>query len=456
MKSILAVLAVLFIPLFSLSADLKEPSNKADYLIIAPKSFENTLQYFIGWRTQKGLNVKFCSTEEIYSEFNGNLSEQEAIRSFVSYAFENWQSPKVKYTLLAGGINLIPSFKIASKYTSLGEDSISSDRLFGITGSDFNAPPSLMVGRIPARNESELIDFINKIIKFEDDFNFSDYKFDLTVLTEKKGPEGDLFIQLAEQIKNKHFVNANYKLISTKSDTNDPQIRTELINTINNGTLFLCNIMHANMFHWGYSEVFADSGIDNTLFSGPPLIFTAITSNQNCYYAESKSLLEQLLIKGSGGAVASLTSTGLAYLTSNQDVVNSFFANLISKKVKTMGEAVQDINNSNYFVYFGDPALANPYRLTAGTPDNSLTCDEILVFPNPVSDVTHLLMNLKGENIAKVAIYDLIGGLMKDFGDITSLDGTPLNFDLSDFQTGIYLLKIQTNQRTIIRQIIKK
>ncbi|MCL5030006.1 MAG: C25 family cysteine peptidase [Bacteroidetes bacterium] len=82
-----------FIITLPVAAQLKSSNNQADYLAITPSQFENTLQPFIEWRQQKGLNIKVADLQQIYTEFPDS-SAQYSIKDFISYALTFWQNPK--------------------------------------------------------------------------------------------------------------------------------------------------------------------------------------------------------------------------------------------------------------------------------------------------------------------------------------------------------------------------
>ena len=74
----------------------------------------------------------------------------------------------------------------------------------------------------------------------------------------------------------------------------------------------------------------------------------------------------------------------------------------------------------------------------------------ISVYPNPVSDI--LRINSTSKNINNLKIFGLSGLLLTTYNS----DGRQIEFDLSAYQAGIYLLQIETDTDLLIRKIIKK
>ena len=79
-------------------SDLAETANGADYILITHKD--------IGWdgsgsaypwlddlaalRQAQGLRVKLVNVQDIYDEFSYGLVTPQAIKDFLTYAYENW------------------------------------------------------------------------------------------------------------------------------------------------------------------------------------------------------------------------------------------------------------------------------------------------------------------------------------------------------------------------------
>ena len=74
----------------------------------------------------------------------------------------------------------------------------------------------------------------------------------------------------------------------------------------------------------------------------------------------------------------------------------------------------------------------------------------ISVYPNPVTDI--LRINSTSNKINKLKIISLSGQLLA----IYNFDGREVEFDLSVYQSGIYLLQIETDTDVLIRKIVKR
>ena len=103
---------------------------------------------------------------DIFDEFGYGLVSPQAIKDFITYAYENWQAPAPQYVLLVGDttydykdnrnlgtVNYVPGYLIYT--THLGE-TISDDWYVQVSGAD--AVPDLYIGRLPANSAAQAED----------------------------------------------------------------------------------------------------------------------------------------------------------------------------------------------------------------------------------------------------------------------------------------------------------
>jgi len=78
----------------------KALSTSYDMVIIAPSSFESTLQPLIDFKNSKGLTTTFKSMESILSEYTG-FDQPEQVKYFIKDAYDTWG---ITYVMLVGGL----------------------------------------------------------------------------------------------------------------------------------------------------------------------------------------------------------------------------------------------------------------------------------------------------------------------------------------------------------------
>lgn len=139
---------------------LRSTENGADYLIITCSDFYSAVQPLKTYRESTGYRVQIVDVQDIYDEFNWGIENPEAIKTFITYAYNNWVQPGVSYVLLfgdgtydfqnyssSGDRNFVPPY-LDEIDPWIGETS-TDNRYANISGDDIL--PDLFIGRLPAR-----------------------------------------------------------------------------------------------------------------------------------------------------------------------------------------------------------------------------------------------------------------------------------------------------------------
>jgi hypothetical protein len=71
-----------------------------DMVVIAPASFESSLQSLIDEKNAKGVKTIFKNVEDILNEYSG-YDPPEQVKYFIKYAYDTWG---IKYVMLVGGL----------------------------------------------------------------------------------------------------------------------------------------------------------------------------------------------------------------------------------------------------------------------------------------------------------------------------------------------------------------
>jgi len=159
----------------------------ADYLLIVPEALMAAAQPLADLRAGEGLRVIVAPLESVNDEFNGGRKSSYAIRRFIRYATDNWQS---RFVLLFGdgsedpmntlgqaGPDLIPVQKILGPVgvTAAGTfayEVVPSDTwyVWNVDGApDRGEPlvPELFIGRLPVNDVNQANAVVAKLIKYE-------------------------------------------------------------------------------------------------------------------------------------------------------------------------------------------------------------------------------------------------------------------------------------------------
>lgn len=162
-----------------------EDNLAADYLLVVPEQFLPAVDPLVSLRRAQGLSVLVAPLESVNDEFNGGRRSKWAIKRFVRYAYEHWQS---RFLMLVGdgsedgrhllndsGTDWIPAPVIRGPVAvAEGLEIIPSDPWYGWCLNDdpncFLQPlliPQVFVGRLPANSLQQATDMISKIVANE-------------------------------------------------------------------------------------------------------------------------------------------------------------------------------------------------------------------------------------------------------------------------------------------------
>ena len=135
--------------------------------------------------------------EDLFDEFGYGLVSPQAVKEFITYAYESWQSPAPQYVLLVGdtsydykdnwntgAVNYVPGHLIYTEH--LGE-TISDDWYVQVSGAD--AVPDLYIGRLPANSAAQAEAMITKIVSYESAANSKGWEKRLTLVADNQAEE---------------------------------------------------------------------------------------------------------------------------------------------------------------------------------------------------------------------------------------------------------------------------
>jgi Peptidase family C25 len=360
---------------------LKDPSNKADYLVIIPDAFLTPAWVLANHRRPQALKTLVVFMEDIMLEFNHGINHPEAVRDFLDYAYHNWSWPP-RYVVLMGegtfdykdfegyGENRIPPI-LATTPAGL----FAADNLFADVDGSNDMVPDISIGRLPAANKEELGAMIDKIIAYEQS---PEGDWSKHVLMSADAPDADDNFP-ADSDAVAGLLPEGYTLgrIYLSEYTLD-EGHQMLVDGIENGALLVNYLGKASMEHlapmWDSQaqqfEGLLDMNDAAFLENGNRLpVFLGMASSVGHFEVPGyESLAEELLLNPDGGAVAAWASTGLSQNDQARLLDEGLFRAIFADGEKVLGEAVlqalaqgaesgvDEYVLGNYTL-FGDPAL---------------------------------------------------------------------------------------------------
>ena len=282
----------------------------ADYLIITTPDFLEASSTLAVYRKNQGLSTMVVNLEDIMDEFNDGIFSPEAIRDFLSDAYQNWKKPP-RYVVLAGngtydyknnlgyGDCLIPVMMVSTP-----DGLFPSDNYFVDINGDH--VPEMAIGRLPAVTSEELMDMISKIGAYETAAG-GPWEKRILMLADKPDEGGD-FPTESNQVAS--LLSSKYTPIPI-SLTEHPldEARSLLLNGISSGAAYLNYIGHAGMDRLSKDGLLMSSDVNlMTNETGFPIV-TAMTCVVGQFSIPGyDSLAEELVLRPKGGAVCRLGS----------------------------------------------------------------------------------------------------------------------------------------------------
>ncbi|OLD64403.1 MAG: hypothetical protein AUI47_06175 [Acidobacteria bacterium 13_1_40CM_2_68_5] len=233
---------------------LHDPTNGADIVVIAARSAVDAstggaLDNLLAFRASaQGLTSKVVFIDQIYDEFSDGLRDPNAIRTFLSYAFDNWKGPSgtarspafvllvgdatsdYKNTLLRGDwVDQVPSQIMFARNSIFGYYA-SDNWLASFRGAD--QIPDVLLGRISTRTPAASAGVFDKIRRYEQSPPPGLWKGHVVLLAgdDKQPGNGDsvLFESIQNRLAATYFSASPYSLARSSASCNPgrPSCRT--------------------------------------------------------------------------------------------------------------------------------------------------------------------------------------------------------------------------------------
>lgn len=383
---------------------LLSPTNNADYIAIVHASLAGAVQPLLDRRAAEGLRVKKVDVQDIYDEVSGGRVDPEAIRTFLTYAYQHWnqtegqaaqgvQSPTPpQYVLLVGDghydfknhagsnlPNLIPPYLLHID-PFLGETA-ADNRYVSVDGPD-DILPDMHLGRIPAKTPADVTAYVAKVAAYEGTVDGDWQERTVFVADDYADPAGN-FHALSDIVRLNWLPPAYqsapiYYRMDASHDTG-PEMRAAIKTALNASAIYLQWFGHASQFRWGSVAMF-DILDPPTLDANAQLPFVAHYGCWSGYFIgiqgspqynrNEQALGEALLLTPGRGAIVDLSPSGLhigaALLDINKGLVKALFQDGVTRAGAAVDAARLDFfqNNSLWLdvidtsILFGDPALA--------------------------------------------------------------------------------------------------
>jgi len=373
------------------ASGLSGTANGADYILITHRDLgwdgeemRPWLSDLVSLRQGQGFRVEVVDVEDIYDEFTYGISTPQAVKDFLTHAYNNWTEPAPQYVLLVGdstydykdnwGLGTVNHLPVYLTFTQYLGETIADDWFVKISGGD--AIPDMYIGRLPAGSAEEASVMVNKIIAYETAPNTKTWEKNVLLFSDNQTEEYEaVFTTMSEDVASLIPVGFNSPFKGYLDDYLAPGDLTEDIKErINEGALIVHYSGHASTQIWAGENVFDNTDVSD-LTNGEKLPFFVSMSCLSGYFGypdawDFPSLAEALVRSEGKGAVAAFMPTGMSTPDGQHILDGALFDAIFTRDIRALGRAISLAKQtllanggSTYeeaadtFLLFGDPAM---------------------------------------------------------------------------------------------------
>lgn len=424
------------------TADIKSNISGTELIIITHKDFRAQAERYASYRSAQSpskLSSSIYYVDDILNEFSAGMMDPTAIRDFLKYAYDNWQT-KPLYVLFFGdgdydylniekeNKNFVPTYQTVESLDEIY--SYPTDDYFArVSGRDLRI--DLAIGRLNIQTISEAETVVDKIIKYENNLEKGLWRTNITLVADD-GPQeinvddGSLHTYQSENLSSRRIPSyfdqnklylAAYPTSISGLGRRKPDVNRAIINAVNNGTLILNFIGHGNPNVWAHENVFEKASTIPQLKNENFFFLTAATCDFGKYDDPSQQSSTEIMVNmKNAGAIGAFTAARVVFANLNAAINDSLYSNLFG---------VKDINNLPVRVgkaYF----LAKQFRTQDNDEKFHLFSDPAIRLLEPVLPTSIDSVNNKS---IKTSVQISALGDVNIKGTVANSDGSKSNYN---------------------------
>ena len=351
-------------------------THEADLIIISHRDFMAQAQAWATYRGDQGVDVEVVNFDEIADEFNYGVPTADSIEAFLNYAYNNWQGGPPQYVLLIGDATYDPRGYLSQAVTIDPGDYIPnyvSTRIVSTTFSETASDESLAdfdddglaelaVGRIPARQPSQVTDALTKTMNWEDTLGadplsqgalFASH-WDTSAPGSAEDPE-TLFQEMSKDLRDQLPPGTPSTMMNSLTSN-----ATTLASTMSTGKYVVNYSGHGSAGSWA-STYFQNANVPLLANGTNESLFTMLTCLNGDFVnpdADLTSLAENLLNWNNGGAVAAWSSTGLTTTDLQMPMGLKFYEEIGQGDIPRLGDLIKVAKGAVPVIYGTDVRLS--------------------------------------------------------------------------------------------------
>jgi hypothetical protein len=346
-------------------------SNRADWLLLAPREMLAPAAPLVELRKGQGLRTKAVALEDVYEQFGHGETSPEAIHRFLAHAFSSWAPPSPRYVVLLGdstydpkdylgtGVrDRLPSLLRRTSYLWTASD----PSLVAVNGDD--PVPDLAVGRLPARDVAEAASLVEKVVAFERGGH--DLSGAAVLVADDPDAGGD-FEADAEALAGGALAGRPIERVFVRELGG--ATRDAIRSALDAGPGLVSYMGHGGTAVWASENVWNVLDVPGLAPQArPPFLLTMNCLNGFFHFPAADALGEAFFKAEGRGAIAAFSPSGLSVNAAARSYQEAVLAELASGRHRRLGDAILAAQGAYsdggalpellaIYHLFGDPAL---------------------------------------------------------------------------------------------------
>ena len=400
----------------------------AKMLLVTHPSLLNDVNDLANYKNSLGISTLVITTDQIYNQFSYGIHHPLGIRNLAKYLIEKGKL-KPEYLFLIGKGYETPKGNLDRDLVpTMGFPA--SDNEFTAKLIDDNLAPALATGRLPAKNSTDVKNYLEKLILFNNQPNELWRK---TIINITGGGNSSEDVSFANSLKNLSNI-ANNEVFGSKTITYyknvaDPittNLTAKINSTIAEGANLVTYLGHGSTTGTAVS-VGKASDLDRILF-----FFINGCSTGNVFTITS--MAEEFILEKQKGAIGWIgtSSEGVAsYLSSlglnlYQNSFKSNYGKSVAQNISTSIRAYQNQNDAlnkihcQQYMFIGDPSIS---FYSPDKPDYEITDKDISILENNVNaNSSNFNLSIIIKNKGKALNNTVKINVMRILGDNSEID----------------------------------
>jgi hypothetical protein len=297
------------------STTLMSSRQRADWILVAPRTFLGAAAPLVALRRGQGLLTKTVALEDVADTFGHGEAGPQGLEAFLAFAYGSWQKPSPRYVVLLGDatydpkdylktgvLDRVPFRPIRTSYLWTASD----PAFAAVNGEDLL--PDLALGRLPAATAEQARALVEKLVAYESAGRRLDGR---AVLVADNADAGGPFEADADELAATVLAGRDVQKIYLRDQ--GASTRAEIVAAFDSGPGLLSYIGHGATAVWASENIFNNSDVAALQPQAQqPFLLTLNCLNGFFHFPPFDSLAEALVKAEGKGAIAAFAPSGLS------------------------------------------------------------------------------------------------------------------------------------------------